>query len=64
MDEDIDLTIASVDAVLATRSSSTDSVGVYNKLAVCFQCFESQQLLTKMVKLQTKSNSTLSFFTV
>ena len=34
MDDDIDLTIASVDAVLATRTSATDSAGVYNKLAV------------------------------
>ena len=43
VDDDIDLTIASVDAVLATRTSATDSAGVYNKPAVCFQCFESQQ---------------------
>lgn len=40
MDEDIDLTIASVDAVLATRTHATDLAGVYNKLAVYFQCFE------------------------
>jgi len=30
VDEDIDRTIASVDAVLATRTSATDLAGVYN----------------------------------
>ena len=37
VDEDaIDLTIASVDDVLASRANATDLAGVCNKLAVCF----------------------------